>query len=484
MIVQVDTIVIGAGIAGLTYAHARGPEASLVVLESRARPGGFIDTTTFPGGHAECGPEALQGNTAETAALLAELGLVIKRAPSTASERYVVRRAAPSRSASTPAPADERSDYWPRDRAVAGELACVPFSPRAFLRSPLLSAGGKLRLLTEPFRDRRAALDGSIAAFVRHRLGPEVLEWLVDPFVMGVHAGDVEQLSLEATFPGLRAMVVQHGSLFSALRARGRASRAERARLEAAGAEKPDAPANPMFSLEGGLAALPRALASALGERLRVSSPATRVERHAQSWTVTSAERTYVASRVVVAVSAPSAAHLLRDAESVLASELATIQSESLVTVACLWDRDRVAHPLDGVGYLVPSRVGVRHLGTLFSSSIDPTRCPAGTVLVRVFLGGARDPSMVTTSDEDILDIIAREVAPLLGAAGPPRWTSIVRWPAALPRYDLDHPQRLDRVRALVSAQPGLFLLGNYLQGVSINALIEGAREMARRHDA
>jgi oxygen-dependent protoporphyrinogen oxidase len=164
---RVDTIVVGAGMAGLVYAHARGPDADLLVLEAGERAGGLVRTGRheLPGGalHFEWGPEALQDDAPETRALLAELGLVPLLAPDAARRRYVVR---------------------------GGRLVPLPTGPVSFLTSPLLSWSARLRALTEPFRAKGRALDGSVADFARHRLGDEVLARLVDPFVTGVYAGD------------------------------------------------------------------------------------------------------------------------------------------------------------------------------------------------------------------------------------------------------------------------------------------------------
>jgi oxygen-dependent protoporphyrinogen oxidase len=100
-------------------------------------------------------------------------------------------------------------------------------------------------------------------------------------------------------------------------------------------------------------------------------------------------------------------------------------------------------------------------------------------VLVRVMLGGARHPEVVDWSDEQLLDCVAREVGPLLGLRAPPAWSSIHRWRATLPRFDLQHPERLAAIRR--SLPPGLTLLGNYLEGIGVNHLVAAARTQAAR---
>ena len=192
-----DTLVLGAGISGLSYAHARlarRPDAGLLVLEASGRPGGLMRTER--GGpddeyRFECGPEAITASNDAVRELFEELALPIEELPASTVHRWVVRN---------------------------GKLAPVPTSPPAFLKSGLLSPLGKLRAASEPFRSAEH-LDGSVADFIAHRVGREVLERMVDPMIAGIHAGDPRELSARAVFPRLVELVEQHGSLLKGMRA-------------------------------------------------------------------------------------------------------------------------------------------------------------------------------------------------------------------------------------------------------------------------
>jgi oxygen-dependent protoporphyrinogen oxidase len=472
---RVDTIVVGAGMAGLVYAHARGPDADLLVLEAGERAGGLVRTGRheLPGGalHFEWGPEALQDDAPETRALLAELGLVPLLAPDAARRRYVVR---------------------------GGRLVPLPTGPVSFLTSPLLSWSARLRALTEPFRAKGRALDGSVADFARHRLGDEVLARLVDPFVTGVYAGDPEQLSLRAAFPRLHRMASEHGSLLAGMRARARERRTRRAAQGGAAAADAGGRGLPgLLSLQGGLGALPQALAAQLDRRLVLNCRATALhaERDAPGypWRVDAGLRvgpadaapaavTFRCRRLVLAQPVGAAARLLAPLEPALAESLAGMTSESVVCLHHAWRRQDVRHALDGFGYLVPSEEGALHLGTLFASTLHPACCPAGLVLLRTLMGGARRPRLVEWPDEELHAELEQGVAPLLGLSGVPVWSAVVRHRAVLPRYDLEQPARQDHVDALLRALPGFSLLGNWRRGISVNALVESSRALARAH--
>ena len=200
---------------------------------------------------------------------------------------------------------------------------------------------------------------------------------------------------------------------------------------------------------------IPRRIASALGPRLVLSAVARTLERRGERWIVDTGSETYEASRAVVALPARAAASVLERACPPAASEIASLRAESLVSASYVFDRARVRHPLDGFGYLVPSSERQLQLGTLFSSSIDPSTCPASHVLLRTMLGGARHPRAVELTDAEILARIDAEVGPLLGLEGPPQWFHVARYADTLPRYDLDHPRRVLAIEDAVRAGPG-----------------------------
>ena len=433
---SVETLVVGGGVSGLAYAHARGERADLLLCEASERAGGLVrtDETSIPGARFERGPEALQTGSEAMRALVAELGLELVEAPAAARRRYLDR---------------------------AGRLHAVPTGPLGLLRTPLLSARGKLRLLSEPWRDARGGLSGSLADFVRHRLGPEALAALVDPVIGGIHAGDPEQLSLRATFPELQRAVMAHGSLFGAMRARRGGPRAGLARPR------------------GGMQRLVDALAASLGPRLRTGCPVEALARDGEGWRATTPVGPIRAQRVVVALAARDAARLLERAAPDVAELAAEVTSERLVGLVLAWPRAAVGHPLDGFGYLVPSREGQLHLGTLFSSSIDPSVCGEDTAMLRVLAGGARHPELVDADDSELIERLLAEVRPRLDLRGEPRAQALLRWRGALPRYDLAHPRRLERIEHALPAHPGLALLGNWLRGIGLNALVAEARTLA-----
>jgi oxygen-dependent protoporphyrinogen oxidase len=205
------------------------------------------------------------------------------------------------------------------------------------------------------------------------------------------------------------------------------------------------------------------------------------LERAPDGFLATSDAGRLHARRAVVATDRSGAAALLASVAPLAARELAAMSAESLVAVVHGWDRDRVAHPLDGFGFLAPSREGLATLGTLFSSSIDPTSAPAGQVVLRTLLGGARRPQLPEESDERLTQIVIDENSRLLGLARTPRWTRVLRYRGVRPRFDLDQPRRVAAIEADVRKSPGLVLLCNAIRGPGIAALVAHAHAEAAR---
>ena len=447
----VDTLVVGAGFSGLAYAHFLRRDDCLV-LEASSRAGGLVRTVDIDDPldlRFETGPETISDPSGAARALALELGVEANATPSWASKRFVVRH---------------------------GRLAEVPTSPPTLLTGPFLSLASRLRLMTEPFRGSRAALDGSVADFVRHRLGRGVLDALVDPMIAGIHAGDPEDLSARACFPSVVEGVERHGSLFRYLQSRRGATAPENLR-----------PWKP----SGGMSSLTDALCARLGAQVRREVRVRGISRSEaadgpSAWTVRvddrGAETELRARQVVLALPLRDATRILLDVAPAAGRRLATASAESLFSVMHAYHADDVEHPLDGFGYLVSHREGLSHLGTLFSSSLDPDCTPDGVVLLRTMLGGARHPEHTTADNDELTGIVDSEVRGLLGITAEPLWSHVVRHENALPRYDLDH---LERVAAVTEALPeGMSLLGNHQRGIGLSALLEQAGALAERHRA
>ncbi len=439
------TIVIGAGMSGLVRARAlaeRGED--VVLLESSSRPGGAVRTERKDGYLLELGPNTVRP-APELWALVRELGL--------RDEALL---------------ADPR---LPRYVEWKGGLHALPMSPGSLVGTPLLSARGKLRLLAEPFAEPGPAGEESVHAFFARRLGAEIADRFIEPFVGGIFAGSSRALSISAAFPTLARWDREHGSLLRGALADRRKTPRDRA-----------APRG-LLSFREGLEALPKALAASLGGRLETG---TRVEGvtplPGERWKVSTSRGDREADRVVIASPAWEAARLVRSFAPEAAEALAGIPHPFLAVVHVSIPLASLPRPFHGFGHLVVPQEGRRILGAVWSSSLFSGRAPDGQALATIFLGGARDPEAEGLSDEDLSEIAARDTSAALGAGEGPKPVSVTRYARSIPQYVAGHLGRIDSVARAESRWPGLGFIGNYRGGVSVGDVVKQAGLQASSH--
>jgi protoporphyrinogen/coproporphyrinogen III oxidase len=442
----VKVVVVGGGIAGLAAARrleARG--ADPLVIERENVLGGAIRTERVDGFVIEAAPDSFLTRKPRGVGLCEELGLrdeLIGRRPE--NRRTFVRRG---------------RELHPLPEGLTG---MIPADLDALESSELLSADAKARFASEP---EVPAVEGdgdeSVASFVSRRFGPEAYDALVEPLLTGIYGGDGEQLSLRATFPQLRALELEHGSVL-----RGLAQPAPGGR-------------GPFLSLRPGMDRLvTRLLESFEGVQLVASTTASRVSKTSGGYEVAlSGGEALPADGVVLATPAHTTAELLAELDEDLATVHAEIPYASSVVVTLAYSEADVT-PLDGYGYVVPRVEGSDVLACTWSSQKWESRAPGGAALVRVYAGrfGGRD---LTTEPDDELVALAREELRLSGVVVDPTLERVHRWPRGMPQYVLGHPERLARIDSLLSEHPGLALAGAAYRGVGIPDCIASGERAA-----
>ncbi len=448
--------VMGAGITGLSAAWAlrrRGVPA--IVLESAARVGGVITTERRGDFLVELGPTSAM-RTPELDQLIAELGLDTERIG--------------------PAP-EARTRYVVRD----GRAVAVPMSPPAMLTTPLLSLGGKLRVLADLFLPRAPAEmpEESVAALARRRFGGEAVEYLIDPMLSGIYAGDPERLSSRHTVRALYDMEQRSGSVIRGAIAAAREQRRAARDTNSGGGRS-------MFSFRGGLRALPDAMAAALGDAVRLRTRVTSIDHDGDRWllecegpegSTTLSVRSMVSTVPAHALASVTMPAALRE----LLEPVLDVADVPVATLALGFRRADVAHPLDGFGMLVPHAERSGILGALFNSSIFATRAPTGSVLITCMIGGARNLSATHESEDALVRRALASIGPLLGITGSPTLVHGTRWAHAIPQYELGHSRVLAAAAEAEKQYDGLILAGSYSDGVSLGDRVgAGMRAGAR----
>jgi protoporphyrinogen/coproporphyrinogen III oxidase len=442
-----DVAIVGGGVAGLAAAYElqrRG--VSVRVLEAAARVGGVISSDRFDGWVVDGGPDSMLVQKPAAVALCRELGvgdrLIHTLAPRTA---YVLRD----------------GQLHP---LLEGSFLGFPLTASSLIRSPLFSVAGKARMALEPLMPRRTGdEDESIGGFVRRRFGKEAVDYLAEPLLAGIHAGDVERLSVRALFPRLVDAEHNAGSVL-------RAFRALRAQPSPNGA---------FVSLPGGTAELVEALAATLTPgTITLHTRATELRR-VGTLRIETNIGPIEARAVILAVPAYVAGSLLRSFDTTLAAFCDAVPYASTATVALGFRREQVTHPLSGTGFVVPRVERRGLLAATWISSKWPGRAPDGHVLMRGFLGGGRDPHRLDDSDQALIDTTCHELGALLGISGDPLFARVYRFTKQSPQHEVGHLERVAQIEQRLSAIPGVFVSGSGFRAIGIPDCIADARATA-----
>ena len=442
---HVSALVVGGGISGLVCAYAlckAGIDAQLV--EASSRPGGVITSVSRDGFLLELGPQSFS-STPALRELCLDLGISneLLQAPPHAP-RYVL---------------------------IDGQLRPVPLSPLAFFMSSLVGSFTKWALVRDILgKTTPPDNDESIAAFIRRKFSPQILDRLVGPFVSGIYAGDPERLSVRSAFPQLYEAEKSAGSIV-------------RGMLRAAKSKKGPRERPILQSFCEGNETLIRALAANLGAALLTNTKVAEIsQQNDGSFHVRlemPGEESVSAKSLILATPTNITGTLLSPLDPSFESALNSVECAPVAVVSLAYRQTDVAHSLDGFGFLVPRSAGLRVLGSVWNSSLFPGRAPEGHALLTSFVGGTTDPAASKLKPQELVSLVHGEISPLLSIQSEPVFSNVTIWPRALPQYNLGHAGRLAAIAKTCSRFPGLWLTGNYLQGPAIGSCVDHSLAVA-----
>lgn len=452
--VSADVVIVGGGISGLAAAYElqrRGVDVRL--LEATSRLGGVLRTEHTAGFVIDGGPDSILIQKPAGLALCRELGidgeLVSTLPPRTAC---VLRDG--------------------RLHPIAeGSFLGFPITAHALATTSLFSLVGKVRMAREVLVPaRRDDADESVADFVRRRFGQEAVDYLAEPLLAGIHAGNVDRLSVRALFPRLVDAERTTGSVLRSVRRTPRTP-SERGAF---------------VSFPGGIGRLVEALTSALSSiAIETGTSVTRIARGdsatGSTFTLETSGSRVVCRALVLATPAHAAVPLLAPLDEELGRLSAGVPYASTATVSLGFGREQVAHPLTGSGFVVPRAEGRALLAATWTSSKWPGRAPAGHVLMRGFLGGGRDPKRLDADNATLERLCLDELRDIAGIVGEPVVSRVYRWTRQSPQFEVGHLARVAAIDECVARVPGLFVTGSGFRAIGIPDCIEDGRAVGAR---
>jgi len=449
---EVDLVIVGAGVTGLAAAYyAQKAGLNFRILDSAQRAGGKIQTEQVTIGAQgsfllEYGADSMIALKPEGVTLAHELGLQHELVGTrTQRQIYVLKR----------------DELVPMPE---GLQLVIPQKLLPFIRSPLFSLKGKLRMGVDLLLPKRVSdADESVANFIRRRLGQEALNFLAEPILSGIYSADPERQSIRATFPQLCELERTHRSLIlGAL----------------APSKKPNT--GPIFvSFRKGMQTLTDALAKSVESSLSLNCSVTSLQQNQDMFELRCTENKIQSRRVILTGGPRASASLLKSVAPNASGLLTQLRLTSSGCVFLAYRKADVTRDLDGYGILIPKTEKRDINAVTWTSSKLEGRAPKSHVLLRVFFGGERNPSIMAKTDDEIVAIAEREAAALHGIKGVAVLARVFRAHEGNPQYDVGHHARVKQIED--NLPPGLIVTGCYMRGVGVPDCIRQAKEAVNR---
>ncbi len=454
--------IVGGGITGLAAAYhleeqAKAGDLPLAcrLIERQSQFGGKILTERIDGFIIEGGPDSFISMKPWGIELCQRLGLADHLTGTNPDQKqiYLLRKG--------------RLVELPE-----GVMALMPTRLWPFVRSPLISPLGKLRmgldLFIPPKTDKQ---DESLASFVQRRLGREALERLAEPLLAGIYAGDPRQMSLASTFPQFREIEQNYGSLTRGMLARRRAMPPASSRYT-------------MFmTLKEGMGELVETLTKRLDPSTRMAgSGVTGIQPRSMTYELLLADgQRLEADAVILATPAFVTADLLKQLNSSLADRLRRIPYVSTATVSLAYKRSGFSHPLNGFGFVVPRSEQRTILACTWTSTKFPHRAASDHVLVRCFVGGAGREELALHEESTLVKMVCEDLKAIMGVSTEPALAKVYRWEKANPQYNVGHLEQVAEIEKMTAQHPGLFITGAAYRGVGVADCIHQGIQTAEK---
>ncbi|TDY51039.1 oxygen-dependent protoporphyrinogen oxidase [Alicyclobacillus sacchari] len=456
--------VIGGGITGLTAARrllqrsrTDGMACDIVLYEKENRLGGKIRTYREQGLVVEGGPDSMLARKPAGVQLLRDLGMeadIVYMNPG-ASQTFIVRNG--------------RLHPMPQ-----GTFVGIPADVPTFLASSLLSSQGKLRALADVWLPAsHMEEDVSLGAFLRSRLGDEWVDYLGEPLLAGIYAGQIDHLSLFATWRQLYDLAVQSRSLII-----GAIANRKRQQTHHSGPSGRSAFVTVRTGLESVIERLRDDIAQ--GVSIRTGTEISAMRRTADGYELQAVDengamQTDRFDGVVITTPVAAAKNLLHQLG--VAGDGFVVPYASTATVILAYRKRDVSVDLSHAsGFLVPRSEGMAMTASTWMSSKWPHTAPADMVVLRCYVGRAGQQEHLRLDDEAMVKQVSHEVGHIVGIQAEPTWHKVTRWSHAMPNYLVGHGERLQALRAAIQSQaPSLAVAGAGYEGLGLpDCILQG----------
>ncbi|MDC3417253.1 protoporphyrinogen oxidase [Aquibacillus salsiterrae] len=445
--------IIGGGIAGLTAAYYLQKEIEekqlpyqVKLFEASNQVGGKIRTERKNGYVIERGPDSFLIRKESATRLAKEVGLEQDLVKNGTGQSYIL--------------VNNKLHKMP-----SGSFMGIPTEVRPFLFSSIFSVKGKLRAAGDFVLPKGPeATDQSLGKFFRRRFGDELVENLVEPLLSGIYAGDIDDLSLMATFPNFYQLEREHTSLVKGLQ------------KTMPKKKKTKGPKPSMFyTLRNGLQSLVEALEEKINAGVIEKNVAVdHIEKKENSYHLLLGNgEVFKAHSIVLATPFFATQRMLSQYSFV--DDFKKMGATSVANVALAFDQTAIKNDIDGTGFVVSRNNDYRITACTWTHKKWPeTAAPEGKALLRCYLGRPLDEGVVDLSDEEIVAIAMKDLNKIMNITDQPEFAVITRWKDSMPQYSVGHKERIDLITDEMARHlPGVYLAGSSYRGIGIPDCID-----------
>lgn len=444
-------LIVGGGITGLASAFfiqeeikAKNLPYQLKLVEAKERVGGKIETVHRDGFTIERGPDSFLSRKKPALDLVEKLGLTDQLVRNSTGQAHIL--------------VGKKLHKIP-----PGSFMGIPTEVQPFLFSGLFSVKGKLRAGLDFIKPKgKAVEDQSLGLFFRRRFGDELVENLIEPLLSGIYSGDVDEMSLMATFPNFYQLEQKHGSLIKGLNK-------TMPKQPKTKQKKPGI----FYALTGGFESLVDELEKQLDDVISLNTAVDHVEKKENGYHVLLSDGTvYKADAMIVTSPHTSIRRMFSKHEALKTVD--EIPTTSVANVALAFDQKAIKKELDGTGFVVSRNSDFRITACTWTHRKWPHTTPDGKVLLRSYVGGPHDPNAAFLSDDEIVDVVLKDLRKVMKIKGEPNFKVISRFKNKMPQYAVGHLERVKKIRDYAAVNlPGVFIAGASFEGVGVPDCIE-----------
>ncbi|WZY00859.1 protoporphyrinogen oxidase [Bacillus sp. FSL W7-1360] len=446
--------IIGAGITGLAAACWLEEHGfcDYDVFEASGRAGGKICTYDTDGFVIEGGPDSYLARKTRMTDFIRRIGLEDDLTYNHRGSAFVLKQG--------------RLHETPK-QAVLG----IPTDLDLFSQTTLLSEEGKARVVKEQ-RIPRVVKDGgdiSVGTFFRTRFGDEMVDVLIEPLLGGIYGGNIDELSMKATFPVFLTLEETYGSVIKGL---------QETRTKSDTTKKQGL----FLTVRSGLLSVVAAASQSLRkDALHLNTVVTAIDKtESGTYRISFDGKDACVYDACIVTTPPKQAAALFVNRTPF-SYVENMEATSCATVALTFCDEQVNNTHEGTGFVVARGGDEVITACTWTDQKWPHTSREGYTLLRAYVGRPEDESIVDASDEAIVTAVLSDLKKVMEIKGAPLFYKVTRFKQAMPQYKVGHVEEVTMFyERMAKMYPRVHVVGAAFQGVGLPDCVVQGEEAAK----